>query len=100
MCIRDRNRQENLGIEEVHGVVRVLRDDDTGQQAQRHEGKAEQKRAIADLVNHVERGKPRQNCSAALRLERALLDEIKQARAETEDERRISCLLYTSPSPR
>ena len=45
-----------LGSKKIDVPVRGLRDDAARDQAQRHEGKAEQQRAIADLVNDLESG--------------------------------------------
>ena len=61
-----------------------LRHDAPRNQAQRHEGKAQQQRAVADFIDHFERWQPQQNSGGFLRLQTVLLYKIEQAGGEAE----------------
>ena len=83
-------RQQNLGIKKIHAAVGGEGHDRAGQQAQRHERKAQQQRAVADLVDHFERGQKRNQAGGFLGFQAALLQQIEQAGAEAEHQRGVA----------
>ena len=78
------HREQNLGIEKIDVAVGGDGDDRAGDQAQRHEGKTQQQRAIADLVDDFERGQEGDQAGGFLGFQAALLQQIEQARAEAQ----------------
>ena len=67
-----------------------MRHDRACNQTQGHEWKAEQQRAESDFVNDFERGQAREKSARFFRLQRALLNEIKQAGAEAQNQRGVA----------
>ena len=110
MCIRDRpppartparvhhhqihrphqDGEQYLGIEEIDAPERGLRDYGTCNQPERHEGKPEKQRTIADVVNYFECRQARKDSRRFLGLQCAFLDQIKKTGAKTYTQGRIT----------
>ena len=83
-------RQQDLGIQEVHGPEMLLRDHRPGDQPEGHERKAQQQRLVADVVNHFQRRQLRQIARQVLGLQAALLQQVQNAGAEAEEQRGVA----------
>ena len=66
------------------------RDHGAGQQPKRHEWKAKQQRAVADLVNYFQGWEERNEAGGFLGLQATFLQEIKQAGTEADKQRGVS----------